>query len=85
MLDRRNVDVDADRARSHCREERRAVTFAASCVENAPPRGEAPREGVTVPVLVGDFAGTAGEETLARELEFGGQVAGRRIEGGWRR
>ena len=62
VRDRRDVDVDADRARSHGRQQRGAVALAARGVEHAPARDEAPRESVAMPVLVGDLAGTPGRK-----------------------
>ena len=53
-------------------EQRGAVAFAASGVEHALAGREAARESVAVPVLVGNFAAAARQETLAGERCGGG-------------
>ena len=67
MRDRRHVEVDAHGALRYGPEQRGAVAFAASGVEHALAGREAARESVAVPVLVGNFAAAARQETLAGE------------------
>ena len=57
--DGRGVDVDAGGVRGDGAQQRRAVAFAARGIEHAPARGEAPREGVAVTMLVRDLAAHA--------------------------
>ena len=65
------IDVDPDRGCCRLAEQRGAVAFAAGGIEHALARDVATREGVAMPVLVGDLAGTRRQESLTRECKLG--------------
>src|SRR5262249_20011960 len=71
VIDAGHVDVDADHAGGDATQKRGPVALAAGDVEHPLPLGEAPREGVAVPMLVGDLATDARQETLAGEFRLG--------------
>ncbi len=72
MRHRSDIDVDPGYCGGNLCQQCAAVTFAARDVEYALPRDAAPRKCVAMPVLVGDLAGDAGDESLAGEFEVGG-------------